>query len=231
MAKLRIDYLEKDLKQSIENDIKSIALYNSRSYRGIKAGFFSIPRHVFCIVDYLGYIDSSDHGSTKRAENFIKKYFPIRYHEYAELLVAMWRQGTVHQHQPKSYIAEYQGKSPKKIIINWLSNNSNKMINRKENLRTYSIEGKKTTKVYLVLNNCQLVDDLLEALSRFVSNAKNDRLKKQECEKRINAATREFPVSDIIGTNRQMTVVNQIKKAWKNRAGLINNEGTVVRRF
>jgi len=231
MAKLKIEYLEKDLKQSIENDIKRVALYHSRSYLGIQAGFFSIPRHVFCIIDYLGFIDSADKGSTKRAENFIKKYFPAEYNDYAELLVAMWRQGTVHQHQPKSYVAEYPGKSPRKVTIKWLSNNSNKVINRKENLKTYSMERNKTTKIYLVLNNCQLVDDLLEALSNFVSSVKNDPLRKRECEQRINVAIKEFPITDITGHNRQISVENQIKKAWKNRAGFINNKGTVVKRF
>jgi len=231
MAKQKLEYLEKDLKRSIENDIKRVALYHSRRYRGIQAGFFSIPRNVFSVVDYLGYIDSGDDGSTRRAENFIKKYFPNKYHEYAELLVAIWRHGTIHQYQPKSYMAEYPGRLPKNIRIKWLSNNSNTKINRKENLRTYSMQGKRTTKVYLVLNNCQLVDDLLAALTTFVSNVKKDTVRKRECEERINATRNEFPVSDIRGSRRQETVSAQIKKAWKNRVGLIDKKGTVVRRF
>lgn len=231
MTMIGIEYLENDLKVSIENDIKNIALYHSRNYRGIYSGFFSIPRHVFCIVDYLGYLNSSSHGSTKRAEDFIKDYFPGEYEDYAELLIAMWRQGTVHQHQPKSYMAKYPGKSPKKITIKWLSNNSNKKVNRKENLKTYSKEGTRTTKVYIVLNSCQLVDDLLEALSNFILEMKKDPIKKQGCEKRIETSLNDFSVDDIMGKNRQAVVIEQIKKAWVNRAGLINDKGTVVKRF
>ena len=231
MKKIDIDYLDNNLRKSIENDIKKVSLYHSRNYGGIRAGFFSIPRHVFCIIDYLGYIESGNKGSTIRSEDFIKKYFPTNYSSYAEVLVAIWRQGTVHQFAPKKYVVKYPGESFKKISLRWLSNNSNKKINRKENLKTYSMLGKKSTEVYLVLNNCQLVDDLLDALTKFVSAVKMNPKKKSECERRIEEVMGDFPISEIMGTNRQNAVSSQICNAWKFRAGLINKRLSVVKRF
>jgi hypothetical protein len=231
MQKRNIHYLEKDLKHLIQNDIKRIALYYSRVDKRISAGFFSTPRHVFCIVDFLGYLYLGEDSSTKRAEKFMKKYFPKNYDDYVELLIATWRQGTVHQNQPYSYYVEHPTKPSEKIVVKWLANNSNQKVNRNENLKTYSMRGKKGTTIYLVLNNCQLVDDLIEALENFVLDLKKDKTMRFQCENRINKVMGSVSVFEIKGSHRQNVVSMQIIRAWKNRSGLINKEGAVVKRY
>ena len=56
MKKRTLTYLENNIKESILNDVKDIALYHSRRRKIKDAGYFSIPRHVFCYIDYLGLL-------------------------------------------------------------------------------------------------------------------------------------------------------------------------------
>ena len=230
MRKRDISYLENNLRTSIVNDVKIIALYHSRRYRGIDAGFFSIPRQVFCYIDYLGFIGFGEKSSTRRAESFIKKYFPPNYHPFAELLYSMWRHGTVHQYEPKSYYIDLPSKRPKRISVKWLSNNSNKKINRKENMKIYSMQGRPND-LYLVVNICQLVDDLLFALDSLISRMKADKKYKAECEARLNQLGGVEEYSRIERKESRDAVKKQIEVAWAKRAGEINEKGIVLERY
>ena len=51
-----IKMLSGNIRDSIMGDIADIAQYHASPDRTKEAGFFSIPRTVFCYVDYLGYI-------------------------------------------------------------------------------------------------------------------------------------------------------------------------------
>ena len=235
--KYTIKFLEKDVMETIENDIKKVALYHSDRDPIISADFFSIPRHVFCIIEFLGFLDSGDKiNSTERAEKFIKDYFPYNYKEYAELLIKMWRHGTVHNFKPKSYCAKYKNETPNKITIRWLSNNSNYWINRRVNLEKFSMAGKDDTEIYMVLNNCQLVDDLLFALFTFISRIKEDPKKICGCEQRIKQAFSVSSLDEKINHNKRTNdlktiLSNQIKKAYLDKDGLIDENYQVVLRF
>jgi len=230
MRKRDIIYLENNLRTSIINDVRNIAIYHSRGHKGIEAGFFSIPRQVFCYVDYLGSIAFSGKSSTKRAENFIRKYFPPIYHPFAELIYAMWRHGTVHRYEPISYYIDLSGSSPKRISIKWLSNNSNKKLNRNENMKIYQ-RGNNDADLYLVVNTCQLVDNLISALDSFILEMKTDEKYRKDCEARLNrfGVVEEYTV--IQRPRSRDAVRKQILIAWKERAGEIDHKGHVIRRY
>ena len=125
-----INYLE-NVRTSIVRDVKDVAIYHSRHYKGKSAGFFSIPRQVFCYVDYLGFVAFGG-DSTTRAVGFIEKYFPKNYKDFAELLYSMWRHGTVHEYEPKSLFASFADR-PMLVSVSWLSNNSNQKVHRMRN--------------------------------------------------------------------------------------------------
>lgn len=230
MRKRNINYLENNIRTSIINDVKTVAIYHSRRYKDISAGHFGIPRQVFCYVDYLGFVAFGGRSSTKRAEKFIKKYFPSNYHPFAELLYSMWRHGTVHEYEPKCYYLDLPGKQPERISVKWFSNNSSKKLNRKENMKIHSMQGK-ARDLYLVVNICQLVDDLLFALDSLISRMKTDKNYKKECEVRLNQLGGVKEYTEIRNQKGQNGVKKQIELAWNTRAGEIDHSGTVIRRY
>ena len=92
----------------------------ARPDRTKEAGFFSIPRNVFCYVDYLGYVAfgyraANGHvRSTSCAVDYLEKYFPPDYADFAALIYSMWRHGTVHRYEPSSFYASDPNARPKK---------------------------------------------------------------------------------------------------------------------
>ena len=139
-----IDYLDNEIRISIENDIRDVALYHARRRKIKKAGHFGIPRNVFCFVDHLGSL-AYGASSTENAVKFIREFFPVRYHNFAALLYAMWRHGTVHEYKPKSFCASCAGAD---ITVRWLSTNHNRKKERAQNMLPFPMEGKSGT-VYL----------------------------------------------------------------------------------
>ena len=219
-----IKYLENDLKESINNDVKKVVEYHSSPQRTDESGFFSIPRQVFCYVDYLGYIAFGRNGKTKNAEDFLKEYFPKRYKEYAELIFAMWRQGTVHYYKPVAFYVEYPNNSPKKITIKWLSNNDSTQGHRSAHLNFYKMERKKGCLCFVV-NICQLVDDLLMSIDTFIEKLKKNTTLKNECNIRFKENNKVQPHTFFMGNNRQQVIKNQVLDAWSNVSGVINSNG------
>ena len=224
-----IDYLDTNIKTSILNDVKAVAIYHSRHYKGKEAGFFGIPRQVFCYVDYLGQIAyGGKKKNTVNATTFIKEFFPDNYKKYAELLYSMWRHGTVHQYEPISYYAHFQNEREILVVIRWLSNNSNKSRNRKDHLKIFSMEDSNRG-LYLVVNICQLVDDLLIALDNFVGKLKKDRSYAVACENRIDRCGENRNYTEIENKIIKPLVKEQIKLAWNSRVGDIDAKGKVIK--
>lgn len=212
-----IKYLE-DVRTSIVRDVKDVAIYHSRHYKGKSAGFFSIPRQVFCYVDYLGFVAFGGY-STNGAVQFIEKYFPNNYRGFADLLYAMWRHGTVHEYEPKSLFAKFRNR-PMLVSVSWLSNNSNQKIHRRRNLKFYSVKGSNRD-VRLIINTCQLIDDLLMALDYFLKDLQTDTRYRNECEQRLDdlAGRHDCMALPKTGNTRKMAIRSQIKNAWEQRAG------------
>ncbi|OGU27105.1 MAG: hypothetical protein A2057_06840 [Ignavibacteria bacterium GWA2_35_9] len=180
------NYLKVKVRGSIITDIVDIAKYHSIN-RGINAGWFSVPRQVFCIVDFLGSISYNNKGkesgaSTRKAVRFIKEFFPKHYKPFANLLIAMWRHGTVHNFAPSAY---YVVKGNRKIIIRWTSNRSDAIHNRKVNLNIFDKKGQKDN-IFLSINTCQLADDLLNAFDKFINKIERKPSFMNGCLKRLN---------------------------------------------
>lgn len=222
-----IKYLDSDLRSSITNDVRDVALFHAHPRRKVEAGFFSIPREVFCYVDYLGGIAGK--GKTDGAIQYIKDYFPSKYADFAELIYSIWRHGTVHEYKPKTFSEEYKDHKPKRIKVKWMSNNDNKKGNRDAHLKFFSMVRKRAT-IYLNVNTCQLVDDLIESLDNLISKLKLDKKFKNECQKRFNNSTKYKDISDVQGKIRQQMVYNQIKLAWQQKSPIkVDNRGRPVK--
>lgn len=221
-------YLENEIRTSIINEIRDVAYYHSRRRNIKSAGYFSIPRSVFCYIDHLGYIAFGDDSSTNRSIKFIKEFFPTNYHKFSELIYSMWRHGTVHQYKAISYYASYPNNTPTKINVKWLSTIHNKNIERNQNLLPHPMQGKKDT-VYIVINTCQLVDDLIIALDKFIEKLRNDTSWESQCLKRIETINKIQDYSTIKGKIVALAVKNQIKLAWDLKDGLLDNKGNIVK--
>jgi hypothetical protein len=147
-----------------------------------------VPRQVFCFVDFLGSVAYNNArgeqapASTRKAVRFIKEYFPHHYREYANLLVAMWRHGTVHGFLPYKYYA-LQGR--RKITVRWSSNNDFKPHNRAVNLKLFDVQGDPNS-VCLAINICELADDLFAALDKIIRRIDRDPSFERACVRRLN---------------------------------------------
>lgn len=185
-----MDYLKTGVRGSIFTDIVQAAKYHSE-HGGTNAGWFSVPRQVFCLIDFLGSIaynndpkKREDEASTRKAVKFIKEFFPKHYKPYANLLVALWRHGTVHNFVPSVYFV-MQGNQ--KTIVNWTSNRSDEKHNRVVNMKTFNKKGSEDT-IYLSTNICQLGDDLLSAFDKFIQRIENKSSFKNGCLRRLKRA-------------------------------------------
>ncbi len=220
-------YLENEIRKSIKNDIRDVAKYHSRRRKINAAGHFSIPRSVFCYIDHLGYIAFGNNSSTNRSIKFIKEFFPKNYHQFSELIYSMWRHGTVHQYKAISYYATYPNNTPDKINVKWMSTIHNRKKERKLNLCFIPMQGEKNT-VYIVINNCQLVDDLLTALDKFVEKLRNNNSWESQCLKRIQSINEVQNLSTIKGNIVAQAVKEQIMLAWNLKDGLLDNNGNII---
>jgi len=94
------------VKSAVENDI-GIYFRGEAEFKGW--GSFAVPELVFSYCDFLGalYTGYLEQGNlTRRALEFIKKFFTKvnqKYDEYAEIMYDMYRHGTVHAFEPKTY--------------------------------------------------------------------------------------------------------------------------------
>ena len=179
-----LSYLTISVRETIVTDVVEIAKYHS-IHRRMNEGSFGIPRQVFCYVDFLGSIAYGNQGeeeaSTWKGVRFIEEFFPSHYRPYANLIVALWRHGTVHHFVPFVY---YAMSGTQKVLIGWSSNSSNDESDRKVNMKIINKQGNKNI-LYLAVNICQLADDLLIAFDKFVDMIEKDPSFENECLRRL----------------------------------------------
>jgi len=182
-----LDYLKLQVRGSIITNIIQVAINHSKQ-GGTNAGWYSVPREVFCMVDFLGSISYNndpkkreDGASTRKAVRFIKEFFPKHYKPYANLLVAIWRHGTVHNFLPTVFFVMHGNQ---KIILKWTSNRSNAQHNRIVNMKTFDKKDSKDT-IYLSINICQLADDLLGAFDKFIQKIETNSSFQNGCLRRV----------------------------------------------
>lgn len=130
----------------------------------------------------MGSLAYDGNRYTKNAIQFIIKYFPDVYKNYADLIYIMWRHGLVHEYAPKRLYIDNERAS--KIKISWRSDNNTSQGNRKYHIKIFYRDSDKD--LYLSVNICQLVDDLLVALRSFIADLKNNPTYAEECDKRLD---------------------------------------------
>jgi hypothetical protein len=117
------EFLQGDLKRSIENDIRPILQPEKE-----EGGYFGVPRSVLCYVDFLGALYCGYQGEKFRngkkriaiswkACRFIREILgsvDSLYEDNGDLLYEMYRHGTVHLFSPN----ELKGRDGR--VISWL---------------------------------------------------------------------------------------------------------------
>ena len=112
-----VDYLTKDLKISVLNDVKPCLQLTSSN-----GGYFAVPRLTLSYVDYLGALYNGYSGLTIKgrrvfatsscAKAFLENVFGTidpNYKIYGALLWEIYRNGTIHLYAPLTL--ENQGKT------------------------------------------------------------------------------------------------------------------------
>lgn len=204
------------LRKIVVSDVVEVAHFHAANtdsdYCG---GCLSVPREVFCIVDFLGAVAynnnpsrNEDGASTRKAVRFIREFFPIEYSEFAELIVAMWRHGTVHALEPRKYTCRANGR---RIEVRWTSNNGPEQHNRDANVRWYTVADDPGT-YSIAVNICALADDLLVALDRLVVRMQQDSGFGRACVRRLNRVLRSEDCHRIprVGKTVQRVLAGQV---------------------
>ncbi len=219
------------VRGSVISDVVEVAKLHSRR-GGTNAGWFAIPREVFCFVDFLGSIaynnirQRREHGaSTRKAVRFVKEFFPVPYRRYANLLIAIWRHGTVHHFTPFVY---YATENNKKVVLEWSSNRSDAQHNREVNMRTSRKEGSDDV-ICLSINTCQLADDLLTALDKFVEKMEKNHSFKNGCLRRLRRSLEKRNCMSLEKASRvhRNEIRKQILLARDSAEGTMGTNGQV----
>lgn len=217
MKKTVLSHLEKDIKKSIEDDIVRVLDFHERTRIG---GYHSIPRLVFCYIDYLGSLLYGN-SSTANGIRFIEEYFPEQYKEVSALMFCMWRHGTIHEYDPK--VLRHN-----KTILGWLENISSKQANKKDHLNIF----KNKNKLVLGINENRLVEDLLIALKGLIGKINKKEIKVSELQRNYKN------ISSLVDLDK-LQVNGEIKKKIKSQfqvkvkhvVGVINSRGDVIKRL
>lgn len=172
-----ITYLHTQIKESIANDINSILRYHKR----YKTGFHSIPRQIFCYIDFLGALVYGK-NSTNNSVRYINKYLGLinpRYKEVSEIIYEMWRHGTVHEYDPKVLI---EGKNR----LGWLSGFSSKKKDKRAHLTCYKKTINNEEYFFLNLNMNQFVSDLYNSIDKLVDKLMQDDVLQNRLQKNLD---------------------------------------------
>jgi hypothetical protein len=216
-----VEYLEKDFLAAINNDLIAVL----KLHEGGIGGFHSVPREVFCYLDYISAIRYGE-NSTTNAIRFIEKYLGnknIRYKHYGKLLYEMWRHGTVHEFDPKRL-----KHSSKKYSVGWQTNNDSGKEERACHLECFKVFGKSDT-FLLNVNLFQLVDDFVGSVQALISELKKSRNKHAECQTSYTAISRQLSVKELAkkNTKTKRNLNLQISRAVKSQRFEVQN-GNVI---
>jgi len=189
-------------------------------------GYHSIPRLVFCYVDYLGALVYGPNKPTAHAIQYIENYFAQEYKDKNALLFVMWRHGTVHEYDPKILKLRYG-----KIKLGWLTNISSKKHNKKDHLSVFKRYGIKGIR-YFKINANQLVDDLLDSIDRLIQDLETNKTREKEVQKNFRKISsvkliQELQTNNTLKKNTEI----QFKRNTEKVAGLINKKANVIRYY
>lgn len=195
-----IGHLREEIMVSINDDIIQVIEFHKNN----KGGFHSIPRHIFCYIDYLGQLVFDDKSETYNAVKYMQTYFDSRYKEISILIYEMWRHGTVHEFDPKEM------KCGDKLIV-WASHiNGSKshlrIIRRdpvSDNIRS---RWPGINEIYEIsLNFHNLADDLIKSVDRLINELDSDDNFRKTVQERHNARIQPKELKD----NKLTTLFNK----------------------
>jgi hypothetical protein len=224
-----LNYLETTIKESIVFDVIEIAEFHS-SHPKNNGGWFGIPRQVFCYIDILGAIayrnnKNEDGASTRKAIRFLNEFFPKDYSNFSDILIAMWRHGTVHNFKPYEF---YIQNGRKKLHLKWSSNRSNENHNRAVHMKTFRHEDSENY-IYVSINICQLADDLLTSLENLISKIKANRSFYNGCQTRLNKLLEPRNCLKVtkVGKRKREVLRDQILSAKTSCKGIIKRDKNI----
>lgn len=219
-----IDYLGTDLHLAIQNDLVDVLKFHEQ--KDI-SGFHSIPREVFCYIDYLGSLIEGPPATSRKAIHFIEKYMvkaDIEYKHYGKIIYEMWRHGTIHEFDPKVLIH-----SQRKDMIGWQTNNSSKPHNRSCHLECFKIEGTKN-QYLLHINLFELVDHLISALNSLISDLKKNHVLHQKVQMHFDKISKSVIVKELPRKSKsnKIKLNRQITRAIKSQKREVNKNSKVI---
>lgn len=216
-----VAYLENDFLAAINNDLMAVLQFHD----GGIGGFHSVPREVFCYIDYIAAIRYSKNSSTN-AIRFIETYLGrknVRYKHYGKLLYEMWRHGTVHEFDPKRL-----KHSSKKHSIGWQTNNNSRKQERACHLECFKVFGE-SDKFLLNINLFELADDFASSVRTLITELKKSKNIRTECQKNYTEISKQLSVQELANKNKKTkrNLNLQISRAIKAQRFEVQN-GNVV---
>jgi hypothetical protein len=215
-----IDHLI-DILNSIDDDLLLALKAHENENTG---GYFSIPRQVFCYIDYLGALMNDGRNSSENAISFMDKYFEKvnpKYSKKNNVIYNMWRHGTVHEYDPKVFKSTSKG-----FRLGWASNNSSKEENRKWHLSCFCVQGKPFL-FDISINLFELVYDLKKSIRLFIKDIEFNRSFLIEIKTNYEKMKKEKEL-DSSDNNLLRDNIEEIINA---PSGVINNKGSVIKTF
>ncbi len=209
-----------EILESIESDLMLALRVHERENRG---GFLSISRQVFCYLDYLGALAADGKNTSDNAVAFMVKYLAQINPEYSgkcKLLYYMWRQGTVHEYDPKviSSINE-------QFYIHWGANNSSKLLNRKWHLKCLCNKGKPNHYRWFI-NLFVLVEDLQASIKHFISDLESDEGYLSKVKDNYTELSKEINLD-----SEKILLLPEAKALISLSAGVIDQRLQVIKEF
>jgi hypothetical protein len=227
-----VEYLKGDFTLALRADIVAILRFHKMLDFG---GDLSIPRQVFCYIDYLGSLcyGPGPRNNTRHAIKFIENYFgeiDERYKKFGELMYNMWRHGTVHEFDPKRYIH-----SSRKYRMGWRSSKSSDQKERNRHLKCFMMEVQQDNcpdSYVISINLFELVDHLKQALRKFIEILEGNPTQKRKVQTNYRKISKAVLIkwSNIkrheVSSREKVDL--QLLKAVKNCSGIVDESFEVI---
>jgi len=189
-----------------------------------KGGHFSIPRQVFCYLDYLGALANNGKNLTQNAIKYMEKYLtPVnsKYSGKCNILYNMWRHGTVHKFFPNTYSSK-----EKNFELHWGANNTSLEINRKWHLDCFCMENK-FGQYNFFINLFELVENLRASAKLFIHDVEDKRSEFDRVQKNYEKISRYIDLD----AEDKIQLRLEAEKIVEDSMGIINISGSVIRNF
>jgi len=213
----------KGILESIDDDLILALRSHEKANRG---GFMSIPRSVFCYVDYLGALMFKGTATTQNAIKYMEKYFTAvnaRYSGKCEAMYDMWRHGTVHEYDAKVYSSK-----TKRFKLLWGANNSSETHNRDSHLKCFCMEDEPDN-YYLFINHFELVEDLISSVNYFIKDIESDPSTQLKANNNLKKLSRDVDLDKL--SKSIPDILSATESIVGHAVGIINSESQVIKNF